>query len=235
MATTQNRSVLREYFEALVVAGLFLGFTNTFAVKTFYIPSGSMEDTLLIGDHLFVNRYIYGAEPTAIEKALLPGRSIRHGDIVIFRSPETPRIDLVKRCIGLPGDRIEVVDKELYINGKKVEDGSYTSHRDPRVYPRRSRLTSQTIPRDNYGPLTVPDDSYFCMGDNRDHSHDSRFWGTVPTRYVKGRAFLVYWSYGGETSDGNWHGWGHRLRQLGNTLLGFFTKSRWSRTFHLVR
>jgi signal peptidase I len=226
---SQQRSILREYFEALVVAGLFLGFTNTFAVKTFYIPSGSMEDTLLIGDHLFVNRFIYGPTPSKIGQALLPSRDIHRGDIVIFRSPETPRIDLVKRCVGLPGDQIEVIDKELYLNGKKVDDDSYTSHRDPRLYPRNFQ------PRDNYGPLTVPEDSYFCMGDNRDHSHDSRYWGTLPKRYVKGRAFLVYWSYGGETSDGSWHGWGYRLRQLGNTVLGFVTKSRWSRTFHLIR
>jgi len=229
-----TRSVLREYFEALVVAGLFLGFTNTFAVKTFYIPSGSMEDTLLIGDHLFVNRFIYGPTPSGIGKALLPTREIRRGDIVIFRSPETPRLDLVKRCVGIAGDRIEVIDKELYINRKKVDDDSYTSHRDASLLPRRD-VFGRSYPRDNFGPLTVPEENYFCMGDNRDHSHDSRFWGTLPARYVKGRAFLIYWSYGGETSDGNWHGWGHRLRQLGNTLIGFATKSRWSRTFHLVR
>jgi len=231
---TPRRSVIREYFEALIVAGLFLGFTNTFAIKTFYIPSPSMEDTLLIGDHLFVNRYIYGPTESSIGKAVLPSREIRRGDIVIFRSPETPKVDLVKRCIGLPGDKVEVVDKELYLNGTKVEDSAYTSNRDANLYARRSRL-GQANRRDNFGPLTVPEDSYFCMGDNRDHSYDSRFWGTVPTRYVKGRAFLVYWSYGGETSDGTWHGWGHRLRQLANTVLGFATKSRWSRTFHLVR
>ena len=234
--STPTRSVLREYFEALLVAGLFLGFTNTFAIKTFYIPSPSMEDTLLIGDHLFVNRFIYGPE-SSIGSALLPSREIHRGDIVIFRSPESPRIDLVKRCVGLPGDKVELVDKELYLNGVKVDDNEYTSHRDPNVYPRRSgRVGLPNYPRpDNFGPLTVPEDSYFCMGDNRDHSYDSRFWGTVPSRYVKGRAFMVYWSYGGQTSDGTWHGWGHRLRQLANTVIGFPTKSRWRRTFHLVR
>jgi signal peptidase I len=233
--STPPRSVLREYFEALVVAGLFLGFTNTFVVKTFYIPSASMEDTLLIGDHLFVNRFIYGPTESSIGKAVLPTREIQRGDIVIFRSPETPRVDLVKRCVGLPGDKVEVIDKELYLNGVKVNDDAYTSHRDPMLFPRHNRFTGQSIARDFYGPLTVPEDNYFCMGDNRDHSHDSRFWGTLPVRYVKGRASVVYWSYGGETSDGSWHGWGHRLRQLANTALGFVTKSRWGRTFHLVR
>jgi signal peptidase I len=234
--STPSRSVLREYFEALIVAGLFLGFTNTFAIKTFYIPSPSMEDTLLIGDHLFVNRFIYGPE-SSIGSALLPGREIQRGDVVIFRSPESPRIDLVKRCVGLPGDKVELVDKELYLNGVKVDDNEYTSHRDSAVFPRRSSRAGMPpgYRPDNFGPLTVPEDNYFCMGDNRDHSYDSRFWGTVPSRYVKGRAFLVYWSYGGQTSDGTWHGWSHRLRQLANTVIGFPTKSRWRRTFHLVR
>ncbi len=230
-----KRSVFREYFEALVVAGLFLGFTNTFVLKTFYIPSGSMEDTLLIGDHLFVNRYLYGPTTTKLEQALFPSRKIRRGDIVIFRSPETPEVDLVKRCVALPGDEVEVIDKELWINGEKVEDSSYASRRDPRVLPRRSRFSKQTIPRDNYGPLTIPESNYFCMGDNRDHSHDSRFWGTLPEHYVKGRAFMIYWSYGGGTSDGNWYGWGERLKQLGKTTLGFATKTRWRRTLKIIR
>src|SRR5512134_2764635 len=109
-----ERSIWREYAEALIIAAIFLRFTNTFIIQTFYIPSGSMEDTLLIGDHLFVNRFIYGPTPSPVGEKLLPTRSVKRGDIVIFRSPETPRIDLVKRCIGLPGDRIEVIDKELY-------------------------------------------------------------------------------------------------------------------------
>ena len=225
----RRQSTFREYFEALLIAGIFLGFTNTFIVKTFYIPSGSMEETLLIGDHLFVNRFIYGAAATDLERKLLPLRSVERGDIVIFRSPERPMVDMVKRCVGMPGDTIEIVDKRLRINGELVEDGEYAIHKDPRVIPAAAGR------RDNFGPITVPEDRYFCMGDNRDQSHDSRFWNGVPSHYVKGRASLIYWSYGGETSDGVWRGWGHKLRQLAGTVAGFFTKTRWKRSFHLAR
>jgi len=198
-------------------------------MKTFFIPSGSMRETLLIGDHLFVNRFLYGPEPNPLLAALTPSRDIQRGDIVVFRSVEEPGLDLVKRCIGLPGDRVEVIEKELYLNDKRVDDDSYTRHEDSMVLPRDFQ------PRDFYGPVTVPDGHYFCMGDNRDNSRDSRYWGFLPRRYVKGRAFMVYWSYGGETPDGSWRGWGHRLRQLANTTIGFVAKTRWRRTFHLIR
>ncbi|MDX1643341.1 MAG: signal peptidase I [Thermoanaerobaculia bacterium] len=222
----RSHSTLREYFEALLIAGIFLGFTNTFLIKTFYIPSSSMEDTLLVGDHLFVNRFVYGQTATPLERSMLPLRSVERGDIVIFRSPEEPSIDMVKRCIGVPGDEIRVVDKELYINGEWIDDAAFTRHRDPRVLRGR---------RDNFGPFEVPEGEYFCMGDNRDNSNDSRFWGTVPAHFVKGRALLVYWSFGGQTSDGTWRGLGPKLRQLGATAIGFFSKTRWNRMLHVIR
>lgn len=223
--------MFREYLEALVIAAIFLRFANTFVVQTFYIPSGSMEDTLLIGDHLFVNRFIYGPAASGVEDRLLPGRGVQRGDIVVFRSPENPTIDVVKRCVGLPGDSIEVVDKQLYINGKAVDDQSYAVHKDTRVLP---DLPFENT-RDNYGPFEVPEDSYFCMGDNRDNSYDSRFWGPLPGHLLKGRPLFIYWSYGGETPSGDWEGTGTKLRQLGRTALGFFTKTRWDRTFQLIR
>jgi signal peptidase I len=231
----RSHSTAREYLEALLIAALFLGFTNTFLVKTFFIPSGSMEDTLLVGDHLFVNRYIFGASATELERRLLPLREPRRGDIVIFRSPERPTVDLVKRLVGLPGDRIQMIDKQLHLNGKRVDDAAYVQHRDPRIYPNRPFLDDQRRRRDNFGPLTVPPGHYFFLGDNRDQSYDSRFWGPVPERYLKGRAFLIYWSYGGGTSDGTWRGLGPKLRELGETALGFATRTRWLRTFHLPR
>lgn len=231
----RNTSVIREYVEALIVAAVFLGFTNNFVLKTFYIPSGSMENTLLIGDHLFVNRYIFGPRPTMLEKTLLPGREVQRGDIVIFRSPETPKLDLVKRCIGLAGDRLNMVNKQLFVNGKPVDDDAYVIHRDEKVYPATGPYGQYSTGRDNWGPVTVPEDHLFCMGDNRDESLDSRAWGNVPLKLIKGRAVMVYWSYGGETSDGTWHGFGHRLKQLMNTALGFVTKTRWERTFKLIQ
>jgi len=230
-----KRSTFREYAEAILVAGIFLGFTQVFVLKTFYIPSASMEDTLLVGDHLVVNRFIYGPALGAIGKALLPFREVERGDVVIFRSPQRPRVDMVKRCVALPGDVVEVVDKRLYINGDPVEDDAYTIHGDDRVFPRHPDLPELLRKRDNFGPFQVPEDSYFCMGDNRDQSYDSRYWGTVPRQFLKGRAVIIYWSYGGETSDGTWRGWGVKLRQILETLLGFFTETRWGRTFRLIR
>lgn len=229
----QDRHIAREYLEALIIAAIFLQFANTFVVQTYFIPSASMEDTLKIGDHLFVNRFIYGPAPTAVERKLLPLRPVRRGDIVVFRSKENPRIDVVKRCIGVPGDTIRIVDKKLFINGKAVDDSSYAMHRDPSHVPQYS--LSQTGTRDYFGPVTVPPASYFCMGDNRDNSWDSRFWGELPASYLLGRAFAIYWSYGGQTSDGTWQGWGSKLADLGKTALGFFSKTRWNRTFRLVR
>ncbi|HEX9737335.1 MAG TPA: signal peptidase I [Thermoanaerobaculia bacterium] len=230
----EKGSTLREYYEALLIAAIFLGFSNTFVIKTFFIPSSSMEDTLLVGDHLFVNRFIYGPG-TELERRLAPLREIRRGDVVIFRSPEDPENDLVKRCIGVPGDEILIESKELFVNGKPVDDALYARHGDAQTYSTRRSLPKNARLRDNFGPFTVPADEYFFLGDNRDFSHDSRFWGTVPRHFIKGRAFLVYWSYEGETSDGKWRGWGDKLAQLGKTVAGFAPRSRWSRTFHLIR
>lgn len=230
-----RRSTFREYFEALLIAAIFLGFTNTFVVKTFFIPSGSMENTLLVGDHLFVNRFIYAGAPTGFERAVLPVRSPRRGDIVIFRSPERPTVDLVKRCIGLPGDTIRIVSKVLYVNGRPITEGGVAQHTDPRVFPDRPTLPDQVRLRDQFGPYTVPAGRYFCLGDNRDHSYDSRFWGTVPTHYLKGRALFIYWSFGGGTPDGTPKAWATRLRESARTVVGFFSQTRWGRTLRLVR
>ncbi len=226
---------LREYFEALLIAGVFLGFTNTFLVKTFYIPSGSMEETLLIGDHLFVNRYLFGPSASALERRLTALRDVRRGDIVIFRSPERPATDLVKRCVGLPGDEIQIIGKELWVNGVAVEDGGYAIHKDERTFPNRRYLARKARLRDNFGPFVVPEDHYFFLGDNRDESYDSRYWGAVPRRYLKGRALMIYWSFNGQTPDGEWHGWDRKLNQIGHTVGGFLTKTRWRRSFHLIR
>lgn len=233
---SEGRSIWREYAEALIIAAIFLRFANTFVVQTFFIPSGSMLNTLQVGDHLFVNRFIYGPTATELERKLLPVRDVRRGDIVVFRSPETPTVDVVKRCIGQPGDSIDMVDKQLFINGKAVDDSSYAIHTDPTVYEDRPFYADpRARVRDNFGPTVVPARSYFCMGDNRDNSYDSRFWGPLPAHLVKGRALFIYWSYGGETSDGQWRGVGDKVKDLGKTALGFFSRTRWDRTFRLIR
>jgi signal peptidase I len=202
-----------------------------------------MEETLLIGDHLFVNRFIYGPAATALERSLLPLRDPRRGDIVIFRSPENPTLDLVKRCVGLPGDVIKVVDKHLYISGKPVHDEGYAIHRDPMLFTDLS-ASEQGRRRDNFGPEQVPPDHYFCMGDNRDASYDSRFWGMLPQQLIKGRALFIYWSNGAQGNEAEAQSVGDQVKQLGKTALGLFSNcgeppdppcSRWNRTFRLIR
>lgn len=234
MAEPSKRPV-REILEALLIAALFLRFANTFVLQTFYIPSESMEETLLVGDHLFVNRFIYGPTLSGLDAALLPHRDLQRGDIVVFRSPKEPTLDVVKRCIGVAGDTIEVRRKDLYINGKRVDDNAYAVHQDPRTYPNIPQIPPSERIRDNFGPYVVPEDHYFCMGDNRDKSYDSRFWGPLPRKLVKGRAFMIYWSNGGETPDGTWRGFGEKVAHLGKTLVGLPFETRWKRTFQVIQ
>jgi|CXWL01.1.fsa_nt_gi signal peptidase I len=233
MSTT--KTIYREYFEAILIAVLFLRFANTFVVQTFYIPSASMEETLLVGDHLFVNRFIYGP-PTESLASVLPSRDIHRGDILIFRSPSNRATDLVKRCVGLPGDRLRMENKVLYVNGQRVDDALYTRHVQPVFDPRRDEFGN----RDDNGDglpdeLVVESDHFFMMGDNRDNSADSRYFGSVPRSLIKGRASLIYWSYGGQVSDGRWDKPFDRVALIGKTILGFPTKTRWKRTAKMVR
>lgn len=233
-ASPPARSIFREYAEAILIAAIFLRFANAFILQTFYIPSGSMENTLLIGDHLFVNRFIYGESIESPVETLLPLRPVRRGDILVFRSKKPPHIDVVKRCIGVPGDELEMREKVLYLNGEEVDDSVYARHTDPLVYPDLPAYSSQRRLRDNFGPLVVPEGHYFMMGDNRDESLDSRYWGPLPGHLIKGRAEIIYWSFGGPMASENASG-ASRLAQMGRTALGFFTETRWNRTFRLVR
>ncbi len=230
-----SRSLLREYFEVLLITLIFAVFARSFAVQAFKIPTGSMEENLLIGDHILVNKFIYGAAPSALESILLPLHPVRRGDVVVFRFPEDPQRDFIKRCIGLPGDEIEIVDKVVFINGKRLEDDSYTYRLDPRTYPRSVFLHDSYRDRDNFGPITVPDGHFFFLGDNRDHSNDSRFWGSVPMEFIKGRALLIYWSFEDDRASAEWPGYQGRAKQLANVFLRFFINTRWERSFNIVK
>ena len=234
-----RQGTLRAWSEALVIAFLFLMFANTYVVQTFYIPSGSMEETLLVGDHLLVNRFIYGPAVSGFEHALLPGRPVRRGDVLIFRSPEDPNLEaVVKRCVGIAGDTVALRNRQLLINDQPVNEEAYTVHKVPEELSPEDALRFQQVATarlDNFGPVRVPEKHVFCMGDNRYNSHDSRAWGPLPESHIKGRALVIYWSYGGETPDGQWHGTASRLRQLGSTLIHLPSRSRWERTFQLIR
>ena len=195
MAT--RKSVFREYFESLVMAvGLAL-FVRTFVFQAFKIPTGSMEPNLLVGDHLIVNKAVFSPSATGLERAIMPRRDIRRGEVVVFKFPKDPSRDFIKRVIGLPGDQIELRRKKVYVNGQALDE-PYAHFITP-LSPESDRRSSDL--REEYGPVTVPSAQYFVMGDNRDNSEDSRFWGFLPASYVKGKALFIYFSVGNTVSD----------------------------------
>jgi len=192
-----KKSVVREYFESLVMAvGLAL-FVRTFVFQAFKIPTGSMEPNLLVGDHLIVNKAVFSPSASGLERAIMPRRDIRRGEVVVFKFPKDPARDFIKRVIGLPGDQIELRRKKIYVNGQ-VLDEPYAHFIAP-LSPEGERRSNDL--REEYGPVTVPSGQYFVMGDNRDNSEDSRFWGFLPASYVKGKALFIYFSVGNTVSD----------------------------------
>lgn len=222
--TTQTfrKSTVREYFESIVVAVILALFIRTFVVQAFKIPTGSMEPNLLIGDHLLVNKFVFAPTATGAERVLLPMRTVRRGDVIVFKYPEEPDRDFIKRVIGLPGETVEVRDRRVLIDGEPIED-PYAHY----LFPAMSGGGSGFDVRQRYGPVTVPDGHYFMMGDNRDNSEDSRYWGFLPQQYVKGRALMIYWSFGG--SDNPAAG-GSGL----SSLFSIFTDTRWGRILHQI-
>lgn len=189
----KNKSVFREYFEAICIAILLALFIRTFIVQAFKIPSGSMLPTLLIGDHLLVNKFIYGIRVPFSGKILVPIVEPSKGDVVVFKFPKDRSIDYIKRVVGIPGDTIEIKNKKLIINGISVDD-PHAHVNTPAI------LDADVSPRDNFGPILVPENRIFVMGDNRDNSYDSRFWGFVDQQDILGKAFILYWSWDIDTS-----------------------------------
>ena len=200
-----KKHVIREYAESIVIAVVMALIIKAFVIQAFKIPSGSMIPTLKIGDHILVNKFIYGTKLPFSDSIIIPLRRPNRGDIIVFKFPDDEKKDFIKRVIGLPGDIVEIKGKKVYINGSPIDD-SYAVHSDPMLYP------SGIQPRDNFGPLTVPQDSYFVMGDNRDFSLDSRYWGFVKLNKIKGKAFIIYWSWNGEERWLRWERIGMLIR-----------------------
>jgi signal peptidase I len=209
---TGRKSVVREYAEAIIVAMLLAFAIRVFVVQAFKIPSGSMIPTLLIGDHILVSKLSYGLQwprDCKLQWAFPPvncyasqtvvafGKPLR-GDIIVFRFPEDEEKDFIKRIVGLPGDIVQVRNKVVFVNNEPLDDKAFTQRVDPGI------IDGTINPRDNFGPVTVPQGAYFVMGDNRDQSLDSRFWGFVREEKIRGKAFRVYWSWNGQ---GNWMEW----------------------------
>ena len=249
---TYKKSTAREYFESLVITVILALFGTTFIVQAFKIPTPSMEDNLLVGDHLLVNKFAFGSRGSFID-GLLPFRVIHRGDVIVFRYPKDLTKHYVKRAIGLPGDHLKIVDKQVFVNGQallepykihKSPPGSYADpFRDffpPKPHPNLIYHGPDENPYcyedfEKEGEIVVPQGYYFAMGDNRDNSSDSRYWGFVARDLIVGKALIIYWSYKTESDEYRRTAVGDRLQQVTDLVTNFFQKTRWSRSFKIIR
>lgn len=200
----KRKSVFREYAEAIIIALVLALFIRTFVVQAFKIPSGSMEPTLEIGDHILVNKFIYGIKIPFTSIRLLSFKQPQRGDVVVFVYPADPSKDFIKRVVAIGGDTVKLVNKKLYINGVEVPDPHA-------VYKDDGAFSTDPQRRENIGPVTVPPGQLFVLGDNRDRSLDSRIWGFVPVNEVRGKAFIIYWSWDSQESSVRWKRLGHLI------------------------
>lgn len=204
------KSKVQEYIEAIIIAILIAVVIRTFIVQAYKIPSPSMVPTLLVGDHLLVNKFIYGVKIPVIRRTIIPVSEPRRGDIVVFEYPQDRSKDYIKRVIGVGGDKIAIHNKNIYVNDRLYKD-PYGVYSDTTFYP------AMVQPRDNFGPVVVPQGSLFVMGDNRDASYDSRYWGFVELKDLEGKALIIYWSWNSAEQD-------HILKKI-----------RWERLGNLLR
>ncbi|HOO36555.1 MAG TPA: signal peptidase I, partial [Smithella sp.] len=197
------KSKVKEYVESIIIAILIALFIRTFIICAYKIPSRSMVPTLLVGDHILVNKFIYGVKIPLLRRTIIPVSEPKRGEVVVFIYPNDRSKDFIKRVIGVAGDKIEIKNKKIFINDEEFKD-SYGIFSDSLVLPQSLQ------PRDNFGPIIVPEKSIFVMGDNRDESLDSRFWGFVNLKDVEGKAFVIYWSWNRDENNLRWN----RLGQL---------------------
>lgn len=264
-------SVFREYFELFAETLIYVFFVMTFLLQSFVIPTGSMKNNILIGDHLLVNKLAYTRSPASVDSFIFPQVEIKRGSIVTFKAPAEMEKEYVKRVIGLPGETLRIIDKKIYINGEPLDEPYVNIEKDsvilnnpgdnfPLQQPEyidvlgrtsylpfyvndkngfvdhersikfREKYKDSVIEVDNGKAFKVPEGHYFCMGDNRNHSYDSRFWGPVPADYIIGKPWRIYWSYESTTDEYLTPGIEHKLKDLAMTVVNFFSKTRWGRT-----
>jgi len=228
--TKKNSSGLFEYAKSLGIALILAFVIKTSIVEAYKIPSSSMEDTLLVGDFLLANKFIYGAQIPFFGWRLPAIKEPEQGDVVIFRVPIDRTTNYIKRCVATEGQVVEIIDKELFVDGKKFTDPEFAKYSDRRVHP------SGTDGRDNFGRFVVPQDHIFVMGDNRDNSYDSRFWGPVPLELIQGEALVIHWSWEPDTNAPE-----IKLSELSSVprsvfynVLHFFQRVRWDRLGDIV-
>jgi signal peptidase I len=231
----QQYSTLREYFVATVYCTIIALFVTTYVVHPMTVPTPSMVPTILVGDRLLIDKFTYRNRFFG-EWPLTPALDIRRGDIVVFKFPDDPEVLYVKRAIGLPGERLEIRDKTVYINGEPLDE-PYKYHQDAAVTrrPLNPHFLTFDSQRDNYGPVTIPQDSYFMMGDNRDDSADSRYFGFLHRDYVVGRPLIVFWSYEDDSDAYKRTSLPEMAKLYAERVIFFFTRTRWSRMGHFVK
>ncbi len=225
----RDKSLFREYFELIAETAVFVFFVMTFVVQAFQIPTGSMEPTLLVGDFLLVNKLAYTRPVLPLEGALLPRRPVERGNIVVFKYPKDLTKDFVKRVIALEGETVEIREKQVLVNDRPIEE-PYKVHIDSHVGTKNGVYNYDDVIRDNYGPVTVPPGHIFAMGDNRDNSLDSRYWGFVPLASVKGKPWVIYFSYEAERDAWQKNGFRDRVKKF----VSFIPKARWGRMLRVI-
>ncbi len=228
-----QHSTLREYFVTTVVCTVFALFVTTYVVHPMTVPTPSMEPTILVGDRLLIDKFTIRNGFT-IGLPFTPQHTLERGDVVVFKYPREPEVLYVKRAIGLPGETLEIRNKTVHIEGQPLDE-SYKVHSDAYVYPKRGRYQGNGDQRDNFGPVTVPEDFYFVMGDNRDDSADSRYFGFLPRDHIVGTPLVVFWSYEDDADAYLRSSFPEILQLYAERILFFFTRTRWSRLGHRVR
>jgi signal peptidase I len=227
--TAREKNVFREYFELIAETAIFVFFVMTFVVQAFQIPTGSMEPTLLIGDFLLVNKMAYAEPYFGWEKFVLPRKKIERHDIIVFKYPREMQKDFVKRVIALEGEKVEIRDKQVYVNDKPIAE-NYKVHVDNQVIKNSEYYQYDDAIRDNFGPMEVPAGQVLALGDNRDNSYDSRYWGFLPMSYIKGRPWVIYFSYDAEKDAWQKTSFRERLEKFAR----FIPKARWSRLLKII-
>jgi len=223
----REKSLFREYFELIAETAVFVFFVMTFIVQAFQIPTGSMEPTLLVGDFLLVNKFVFSDSFFSFEDKIMPQRKIDRYDIIVFKYPKEMSKDFVKRLIALEGEKIEIKNRQVYINDQPIRE-DYKVHRDTQADSKNSYSYYDDF---NYGPTVVPPGRCFVMGDNRDNSSDSRYWGFLPMSHIKGKPWVIYYSYKAEKGSYLKTSFKDRLKKIAN----LFIKARWKRIFRVIK
>ena len=227
-APQPTKSHIREWIESLAFTVAFVLIFTQFIAQATQVPTESMKPAIMVGDHFFLDKVAFHANYPEFIRGYLPERSLERGDIVAFRAPDQGNIPFVKRLIATPGDVIEIRNKQVWINETEIEE-PYKIHIDESVYEDQPWTPHDYLIRDNYGPVTLPENAYFMMGDNRDNSNDSRYWGFISREDVIGKPMFVYWSYAGDTYVPGRRTFGDRIQSYASIVGHFFTRTRWFR------